>query len=156
MFSALLERASENPKLRRPFMLLLRRAWRLRRATLATAVLVVCNERGYVLIMSDRESPRLPFVELHAWDPIPAQVEASLKGLGETRSLALVAVDGTPSSDGMTFLYGAKLDQVKPNENHSWLGADIALGCLNENDRRLLCLYFESQNNARSAASISS
>jgi hypothetical protein len=48
MLSALLDRASDNPKLRRPFMLLWRRAWRLRRATLAKAVLVVRNDAGRV------------------------------------------------------------------------------------------------------------
>ena len=148
MFSALLERASDNAKLRRPFMLLWRRAWRLQRATLATAGLVVRDDEGRVLVISDRDSLRLPFLELHGWDPITTQVEEWLAGLGETRSVALVAVDGAPGPLGVTFVYGAKYEGGTLPSTYAWLDMNVALCCLNEDDRRLLRLGLVPQNHA--------
>jgi hypothetical protein len=124
-------------------MQLYRRAWRVRRATLAKAVLVVQNDNGGVLVLPFSSILRLPFVDLHAWEDIPTQVEAGARELlNQHCNASLVAVEGTPSLTGVTFLYGAAPKDAVPVEGPLWVDPKNAASCcLTDDDLRLVHLY---------------
>jgi len=129
-------------------MQLYRRGWRLRRATLAKAVLVVRNNAARVLVIPVEDCLRRPSVELHAWDAITPQVDEWLQGLVQTCSASLVAVDGAPGPDGVIFLYSATSEGETSTRDCLWLDHDVALGCLNDADRQLLHLRIAHQDKA--------
>lgn len=147
MFSTLLDWASAKPALRRPFMLLWRRAWRLRRATLARAVLIIRDGNGRVLVLSP-EPLRLPSIDVHGWDAITTQAEDGLRRLVQASAPSLIAIDGTPGPEGVTFLYGATCDGDASSEEHLWLDPDLAVSCLTKGDSRLLRLCVAPPCNA--------
>src|ERR1700687_4837217 len=97
---------SRSPSVRRPAIKLWRVLLRVQRATFANAVLVGRNRDGRVLALpSPAGGLRLPEKQLDAWIPIPTQVEACLEELlHESSPPSLVAVDGTPGREGVTFL----------------------------------------------------
>jgi hypothetical protein len=142
MLTELLGWGSKYPGLRRPFMQLYRRAWRVRRATLAKAVLVIQNDTGGVLMFPSSGALRLPFIDLHAWEATTTQVEAHAREiLNQNCNASLVAVEGTPSLKGVTFLYSAAPKNVAPSGGQLWVQPkDAASPCLTEADLRLLHL----------------
>jgi hypothetical protein len=139
MLTVLLDWGSKHPKLRRPFMQLYRRWWRVRRATLAKAVLIIQNNTGGVLALPSSGPLRLPFIDLHARDAITTQVEARVREiLNQYCNASLIAIDGTPGPDGVTFLYGAAYEGDMSRERHFWFDPDVAVSRLSKADSRLL------------------
>ena len=119
-------------------MQLWRQAWRLRRATVASAVLVIQDCRDRVLVLSSPQSVRLPSIELRAGDAVATQVDEHLRGLSQTCTASLVAVDGGPSPEGVRFLYIATYDGDTSQTGGVWLETHVALECLIEADCQLL------------------
>jgi hypothetical protein len=143
MLTELLGWGSKYPRLRRPFMQLYRRAWRVRRATLAKAVLIIQNDTDGVLVRPSSGILSLPFIDLHAREPIITQVEARARDiLNQHCNASLVAVDGTPSLKGVTFLYSAAPKDAVPVEGPLWVDPKNAASCcLTDDDLRLVHLY---------------
>jgi hypothetical protein len=149
MLTELLGWGSKYPRLRRPFMQLYRRGWRVRRATLAKAVLVIQNDTGGVLMFPSSGMLRLPFIDLHAWEVITTQVEARAREiLNQHCNASLIAVEGVPGPYGVTFLYGATYEGDTSRKGHFWIDPDVAVSCLNEADRQLLHLCIAHQDKA--------
>ena len=98
---------------------------RVQRATLAKAVLVLRRSDGCVLVIpSPSGGLALPEKLLDAWVPITTQVEAWLSQLLQAESkLSLVAINGTPAREDVTFLYSAT---AAKNSNQLWLRTDDA------------------------------
>jgi hypothetical protein len=141
---------SRSPSVRRALIRLWRAFLRVQRATLANAVLVVREGDGRVLaIPSPSGRLRLPDIQLDAWIPIPTQVEGLLIQLTRERSTpALVAVDGTPGKEGVSFLYAATIDSSPAKSSHEiWLDADDAARSLGSRDKRLIQISEAMRNN---------
>ena len=115
---------------------------RVQRATLANAVLVVRRRDGCVLALSSTSGElRLPLKELDGWKVVTAQVEEWLEQLLQQRQTPkLVAIDGTPGRQGVTFIFCAQASAGFPEANGVWLDPQIALPTLSSRDRRLLLL----------------
>lgn len=145
MLSALLGWGSQYPKLRRPFTGLLRHGWRVQRATLAKAVLVIENGAGAILVLSSPGPLRLPAIDLNPWDVIATQVEAHLAALlHRSCAVYLVAVKGGPSADGVTFLYGAITDSSNQETGNVWVPPkELASSGLNGDDLQYIALHKE-------------
>jgi hypothetical protein len=133
---------ARNPTLRRAAIHAWRKLLRMQRATFADAILVVRNKDGRILVVrSPSGELRLPARPLDAWVPITTQVEDWLDEMLQQRSTpSLVAIDGTPSREGITFLYGAPLEVLVEGDNELWLEPDVAAAALGGNDKRLLHL----------------
>jgi hypothetical protein len=133
---------SRSPAVRRPVIKLWRLLLRVLRATSAQAVLVVRRRDGRVLVLlSPSGDLRLPVKQLDAWIPIPTQVEIWLEGLIQQSSTpSLVAVDGSPGKEGVTFLYGSEIESVSAKSEDVWLDPEAAAVNLRGNDHRLLLL----------------
>jgi hypothetical protein len=133
---------ARNPALRRAAIHAWRKLLRMQRATFANAILVVRNKDGRILVVrSPSGELRLPARPLDAWLPITTQVEDWLDEMLQQRSTpSLVAIDGTPSREGVTFLYSAPLEAVVGGDNELWLEPDVAAAALGGNDKRLLHL----------------
>ncbi len=142
MLTELLGWGSKYPRLRRPFIQLYRRVWRVRRAALAKAILVIQNDTGGVLMFPSSGMLRLPFIDLHAWEAVTTQVEARAREiLNQHCNASLVAVEGTPSLKGVTFLYSAGAKDAAPVEGQLWVDPKNASSCcLTDDDLRLLHL----------------
>jgi hypothetical protein len=138
-FYELIEWGSSYSSMRRPVMRLWRRLERVRRAALTSAVLVVRNDEGRVLVLrSSSGTLQLPIKQLHARASITMQVEAWLQQLLHQHATPLlVAIDGTPG-EGITFLYAATGDTDSGNQ--LWLDPEVAASGLGGNDIRLLRL----------------
>jgi hypothetical protein len=116
---------------------------RVQRATLAYAVLVVRRRDGCVLAVASLSGePRLPLKELDGWKAITTQVEEWLEQLLLQRQIPnLVAIEGTPGRQGVTFVYSAEADLTFPGHvGEVWLDPTIALATLPLRERRLLFL----------------
>jgi hypothetical protein len=133
---------ARNPALRRAAIHAWRKLLRMQRATFANAVLVVRNQDGRVLVVrSPSGELRLPSKPLDAWLTITTQVEDWLEEmLRQSSTPSLVAIDGTPSREGVTFLYTATLQALVEAEDELWLEPDVAAAALSGNDTRLLHL----------------
>ena len=133
---------ARNPALRRAAIHAWRKLLRMQRATFANAVLVVRNQDGRGLVVrSPSGELRLPAKPLDAWLTITTQVEDWLEEMLQQRSTpSLVAIDGTPSSKGVTFLYTARLEAPSETGDELWLEPDVAAAALSGNDTRLLHL----------------
>ena len=131
---------ARNPALRRTAVKTWRRLLRMQRATLANAVLVVRKSDGRVLVVQAPSGElQLPAMLLDAWLPITTQVEELLEQVAHQRSTpSLVAIDGTPSSEGVTFVYAAMLEAPPEQGEELWLEQDVAAAALGSNDNRLL------------------
>ena len=123
------------------------KAWRVflrvQRATLANAVLVVRRQDGCVLALSSTSGElRLPLKELDGWKAVTTQVEEWLEQLLQQRQTPkLVAIEGAPGRQGVTFIYCAEAGAAFPDhESGVWLDPKIALPTLPSGDRRLLLL----------------
>jgi hypothetical protein len=115
---------------------------RVQRATLATAVLVVRRQDGRVLTLSTSGELRLPLKELDGWKAVTMQVEEWLEQLLQQRQTPkLIAIDGVPGRQGVTFVYSAEAGEALPDHASGvWLDPEIALPTLSLRDRRLLLL----------------
>jgi hypothetical protein len=133
---------ARNPALRRAAIHAWRKLLRMQRATFANAVLVVRNQDRRVLVVrSPSGELRLPAKPLDAWLTITTQVEDWLEEMLQLRSTpSLVAINGTPSREGVTFLYTATLQALVEAEDELWLEPDVAAAALSGNDTRLLHL----------------
>ena len=133
---------ARNPALRRTAVKTWRKLLRMRRATFANAVLVVRKRDGRVLVVQEAAGElRLPAKPIDAWLPITTQVEELLEEVAHQRSpLSLVAIDGTPSSEGVTFVYAATLEAPPKQGDELWLEPDVAAAALGSNDNRLLLI----------------
>ena len=133
---------ARNPALRQTAVKIWRGLLRMQRATFANAVLVVRNSDGHVLVIpAPSGEPRLPAKPLDAWLPITTQVEELLEQVLHQRATpSLVATDGTPGWEGITFLYAATLEAPSEGGTELWLEPDIAASGLDGNDSRLLLL----------------
>jgi len=141
MLIDLVDWRSIYPKLRRPIIQLCRIAWRIRRATPAKAVLVIRNESGRVLVVPASGKLRLPCIELHPWEAITTQVEVCAREmLNQHCDASLVAVEGTPSLKGVTFLYGASVSDATRVEERVWVDPQVTVGSLTKTDSRHLGL----------------
>jgi len=147
MFSQWPTWLSRWPFVRRPVIKFWRLLLRIQRATLAKAVLVVCRQDDLILVFASPSGElQLPYKQLDAWVPITTQVEEWLDQLLPQASRpSLVSVDGTPGSEGITFLYTAKGAAVHTESGEgTWLHPDIAAVRLGSRDNRLLCLCSRS------------
>jgi hypothetical protein len=134
---------ARNPTVRRTAIKLWRVLLRMQRATLAKAVLVVRERDGRIFVLrSPSGALELPVTPIDAWVPITTQIEAWLaRLLQQSASPSLVAVDGTPGREGVTFLYAARLQCTPPeSEGALWLEPDVAALGLDQNGSRLLAL----------------
>jgi hypothetical protein len=116
---------------------------RAQRATLGSAVLVVSRRDGRILALPNSSGGRcLPDVQLDAWVPILTQVEELLGQLTRGCSTpSLVAVDGTPGREGVTFVYSATVESALAGSGDElWLEPDIAASMLGSHDSQLLRL----------------
>ena len=130
---------ARNPALRRTAVKTWRRLLRMQRATFADAVLVVRSDGRVLVVQEAAGKLRLPAKPLDAWLPITTQVEELLEEVTHQRSpLSLVAIDGTPSSEGLTFVYAATLEAPPKQGDELWLEPDVAAAALGSNDNRLL------------------
>jgi len=136
---------ARNPALRRAAVHAWRKLLRMQRATFANAVLVIRNKHGRILVVrSPSGELGLPAKVLDAWLPIATQVEDWLEEMLQQRSTpSLVAIDGTPSREGVTFLYSATLEALVEGEDKLWLEPDVAGAVLGRHDNRLLLLCAE-------------
>ena len=136
---------ARNPALRRAAIHAWRKLLRMQRATFANAVLVVRNKDGRILVVrSPSGELRLPAKPLDAWLTITTQVEDWLEEMLQQRSTpSLVAIDGTPSSKGVTFLYTARLEAPSETGDELWLEPHVAAAALGDNDHRLLLLCLD-------------
>lgn len=123
------------------------KAWRVflrvQRSTLANAVLVVRRQDGRVLALPSASGKlELPLKELDGWKAVTTQVEEWLGELLQQRQTPkLVAIEGTPGRQGVTFLFKADVPSSEANRPECiWLDADVALTMLNLGDRGLLLL----------------
>lgn len=147
MLSELIGWGAKYPRLRRPFTVLFRQAWRAQRATLARAVLVIENQRDGVLMHAANGTLALPVLSLDPWDAITPQVETWASALLNQRCrVKLVAVEGTPSSQGVIFLYRAKTEGAPKKDmgkstDQVWIDLRaVSSSGLDENDLRRLNL----------------
>jgi hypothetical protein len=133
---------ARNPALRRAAIHTWRKLLRMQRATFANAVLIVHTKNGLILVVrSPSGELRLPAKPLNAWLTVTTQVEDWLEEMLQLRSTpSLVAIDGTPSRQGVTFLYAATLQALVEGEDVIWLEPDVAAAALGGNDKRLLRL----------------
>jgi hypothetical protein len=133
---------ARNPVLRRNAVHVWRGLLRMRRATFAKAVLVARHNDGRVLVVRAASGAmRLPAKSLDAWLPIATQVEEMLEQLLQQRPTpSLVAIDGTPSWEGVTFLYTATLKAPAAKGHAIWLELDVAPAAVSGNDNRLIRL----------------
>lgn len=153
MLTKLIELGSEYPKLRRPITQLYRRAWRIRRATLAQAVLVIQNKSGRVLTLRNSGQLALPFIDLHAGEAITTQVEDRARAiLNGDCGVSLVAVEGTPSRKGVTFLYSGSVTDAPLVEGWFWIDPAITGGRLTETESRHLSLCITPHKDISSKA----
>jgi|SRR6476620_7814435 len=116
---------------------------RVQRSTLANAVLVVHQRDGSVLgVFSTSGELRLPLKELDGWKAVTTQVEEWLEGMLQQRQTPeLIAIQGTPGRQGVTFLYSAEVAiSVPGGTNEIWFNPDLALPMLTPGDRHLLLL----------------
>jgi hypothetical protein len=136
---------SKSPAIRRPVIKVWRVLLRVQRATLAHAVLVLRRRDGSILVLgSPSGGLRLPVKQLDAWVPITMQVEDWVRELlRENGKPTLIAIDGTPAREGITFLYGATTETLyaKKIGGELWLDMDVAASSLSGTDGRLLRLY---------------
>jgi hypothetical protein len=123
------------------------KAWRVflrvQRATLANAVLVVRRQDGHVLgLPSTSGELRLPVKELDGWKEVTTQVEEWLEQLLRQRQTPkLVAIEGAPGRQGVTFIYCAEVGAAFPDDASGvWLAPEVALPTLPSGDHRLLLL----------------
>jgi hypothetical protein len=133
---------SRHPALRRTAVKVWRGLLRMQRATFANAVLVVRNRDGRILVIPGPSGElQLPAIPLDAWLPIPTQVEEWLEQrLHRRPTPSLVATDGMPGPEGVTFLYAATLEAPSERGDELWLEPDVSAAALGGNDNRLLLL----------------
>jgi hypothetical protein len=114
----------------------------MQRATFAKAVLVISGSDGRILMLRCTSGVRLPVQQLDGWRPITEQVEEWLEQLSRQKSTpSLVAFDGTPGREGVTFLFAARLGYPSPeSEGTFWLEPAVAAAELDANGKRLLGL----------------
>jgi hypothetical protein len=131
---------ARNPAVRRLAVETWRRVLRMRRATSARAVLVVKDQDGRILVTRTASGAhQLPAKPLDALLPITTQVEEFLEQVlnyGSTPSL--VAIDGTPSAEWVTFLFAATFTLSAEGRDGIWLEPDVAAATLDDKDNRLL------------------
>ena len=130
-----------SPAARRAAIKLWRIFLRLHRATLAKAVVVARRSDGRVLVVTSPSGEfQLPARQLDPWVAIPAQVDELLKQtLQQTSTASLVAVDGTPGREGVTFIYSASVGSGH-HETERWLDPSVTVSGLSDGDLRLLSL----------------
>ena len=122
------------------------KAWRMllraQRATLANAVLVVRRQDGWILALASTSGElRLPLKELDGWKAVTTQVEEWLERLRLRQTPKLVAIDGTPGRQGITFIYCTEAGAaITDHASGIWLDPEIALPTLPSCDRRLVLL----------------
>jgi len=122
-------------------MKLFRLHWRLQRATPASAVVVVRNSDGRVLLLSQPSGTfQLPRKELDGRIDITHQVADWLNDLlARPTAMSLVSLEG--SCGDVTLLYTVEVDTPSGTEQAArWLSPDIALTGLGAEDVRLLRL----------------
>jgi hypothetical protein len=140
MFSQWPSWLSRSPRVRRTTIKLWRVFLRVQRSTLANAVLVVRRQDGRVLTFASTSGElRLPIKELDGWRAVTTQVEEWLEQLVQrTSTPKLLAIDGTPGRQGVTFIYLAEVPRASDHPNGFWLDPDVALPTLTIGDRRVL------------------
>lgn len=134
---------ASSPSLRRVFIRMMRVYMRLRRATIARAVLVARRRDGRVLLTrSELGGAQLPSLQLDAWTDIETQVHSWLRELFDRANPAcLAAIDGTPRTKGMTFVYLVELESDPPKTHQAlWSELESAVSCLGAEDSRVLML----------------
>jgi hypothetical protein len=78
--------------------------------------------------MSPDGDLRVPQMELDAWTPISAQVEGWIERLKlKASNPKLVAVDGVPGTQGVTFIYASMVEATAAEpDGKVWLEAKVA------------------------------
>jgi hypothetical protein len=129
------------PRIRKVVSKIWRAFLRVQRATLANAVLVARRPDDCVLAVNSSTGFGLPTLELNGWKTVGKQVQEWVDRISRQPSAPkLRAVDGTPSREGITFLYSTHLEGPLSGENYTWLEAELAPSAFCERDRRLLLL----------------
>lgn len=131
---------ARNPALRRIAVETWRSVLRLQRATLAKAVLVVKDKDGRILVTRTPSGAlQLPAKVLDAQLPVTTQAEEVFEQVLHYRfTPSLVAIEGTPSAEGVTFLFAATFNPSAEGRDGIWLQPDVAAATLDDNDNRLL------------------
>jgi hypothetical protein len=131
---------ARNPAVRRIAVETWRRVLRMQRATAAKAVLIVKDKHGRILATRAASGAlQLPAKPLDALLPITTQVEELIEQVLSGRVVpSLVAVHGTPSAEGLTFLYAATLNPSANRQGEIWLEPGVAAATLGGEDNRLL------------------
>lgn len=114
--------------------------WRIKRATLARAVLVVRNRDGRILVLGEPSGTlQLPLKMLDGRVTVTTQVDDWLQQiLPRAATPSLVAVEGT-GGEGITFVYKAEIDVESPvHQDECWLPPEVAALSLNSEDARVL------------------
>jgi hypothetical protein len=112
---------------------------RVRRASLARAVLVVRNTDGDILVQPDRSGHlRLPSVALDAWQSIPPQVESGARQiLGRDLSPEFQTIEGRCSD--IIFVYATDpLNSGDLVEEAHWLTPESNATHLSSADRQCI------------------
>ena len=133
MFSQWPSWLSRSPRIRRVAIKVWRVFLRVQRATLAKAVLVVVRTQDsrVLTITSSSGELRLPTKELDGWRAVTTQVEEWLTHLHpESSRSRLLAIEGTPSRPGVTFVYSAEVVTAPSRKDAVWLDADDELDVL--------------------------
>jgi hypothetical protein len=129
------------PSIRRVAIKTWRVFLRMQRATTAQAVLILRRGDGRILALpTSSGKQRLPGVQLNAHIPILAQVEElGLQLTQQNPKPTLVAIDGTPGPDGVTFIFTATLETTVANYGDQiWLEPDVAAVSLGSSYYKLL------------------
>jgi hypothetical protein len=131
---------ARNPEVRRIAVETWRRVLRMQRATAAKAVLIVKDKDGRILTMRAASGAlHLPAKALDALLPITTQVQELIEQVLSERVVpSLVAVHGTPSAEGVAFLYAATLNASANSQGGIWLEPGVAAVTLGGEDNRLL------------------
>ena len=114
---------------------------RLQRATLARAVLLARRSDGAVLALStDSNELMLPTKNLNGWEVVTTQVEDLVDdAISQRQTPRLVAVLGTPSRSGVTFVFSAEIPASASGEVEGiWLQRPATHPLLRASDRELL------------------
>jgi hypothetical protein len=138
---------SRSPLIRRLAIRVLRVYWRIQRATLARAVIVLGRNDGRILVVPSPSGEfALPIKQLDAWEPVTTQVDLWLCHLRQANAKAfLVGIEGMPTERGITFLFAATTETPSyQTADQLWLEAETAIATLGDEDRGLLQIVRKS------------
>jgi hypothetical protein len=118
---------AHNPVLRRAAVKVWRALLRMQRATLATAICVLRNSEGQILVApAPNGELKLPAIPIDGWLNVHAQVEEWLRErVRLPPQPTLVCINGTPSRTGITFLFAATVETRSVIKEERWVDPEL-------------------------------